>query len=127
MDRLVGAYAWQTFIRSGCIIAGGSDAPVERGEPMIEFYAAVARKSIKGETGEGWHPEQAVSREEALKMFTIWPAYAAFEEKDKGSIEVGKLADFTVLSQDIMKIPEMEILETRNEMTVIAGEIVYPR
>ena len=66
---------------------------------MIEFYAAVARKSIKGESGEGWHPEQAVSREQALKMFTIWPAYAAFEEKDKGSIEAGKLADFTVLSQ----------------------------
>ena len=127
MDRLVGAYAWQSFIKSGCIIAGGSDAPVERGEPMIEFYAAVARKSIKGESGEGWHPEQAVSREQALKMFTIWPAYAVFEEKDKGSIEVGKLADFTVLSQDIMKIPEMEILETRNEMTVIGGEIIYSR
>jgi predicted amidohydrolase YtcJ len=127
MDRLVGAYAWQSFIKSGCIIAGGSDAPVERGEPMIEFYAAVARKSTKGESGEGWHPEQAVSREEALKMFTIWPAYAVFEEKDKGSIEVGKLADFTVLSQDIMKIPAMEILETRNEMTVIGGEIIYSR
>jgi predicted amidohydrolase YtcJ len=127
MDRLAAAYAWQSFIKSGCIIAGGSDAPVERGEPMIEFYAAVARKSIKGESGEGWHPEQAVSREDALKMFTIWPAYAAFEEKDKGSIEVGKLADFTVLSQDIMKIPEMEILETRNEMTVIGGEIIYSR
>ena len=127
MDRLAGAYAWQSFLKSGCIIAGGSDAPVERGEPMIEFYAAVARKSIKGESGEGWHPEQAVSREDALKMFTIWPAYAAFEEKDKGSIEVGKLADFTVLSQDIMKIPEKEILETRNEMTVIGGEIIYPR
>jgi len=94
---------------------------------MIEFYAAVARKSIKGESGEGWHPEQAVSREEALKMFTLWPAYAAFEEADKGSIEVGKLADFTVLSQDIMKVPEKEILETRNEMTVIGGEIVYVR
>jgi predicted amidohydrolase YtcJ len=127
MDRLVGAYAWQSFIKNGCIIAGGSDAPVERGEPMIEFYAAVARKSIKGESGEGWHPEQAVSREDALKMFTIWPAYAVFEEKDKGSIEVGKLADFTVLSQDIMRIPEMEILETRNEMTVIGGEIIYSR
>jgi predicted amidohydrolase YtcJ len=127
MDRLAGAYAWQSFIKSGCIIAGGSDAPVERGEPMIEFYAAVARKSINGESGEGWHPEQAVSREDALKMFTIWPAYAAFQEKDKGSIEVGKLADFTVLSQDIMKIPEMEILETRNEMTVIGGEIIYSR
>jgi predicted amidohydrolase YtcJ len=127
MDRLAGAYAWQSFLRNGCIIAGGSDAPVERGEPMIEFYAAIARKSIKGESGEGWHPEQAVSREDALKMFTIWPAYAAFQEKDKGSIEVGKLADFTVLSKDIMKIPETEIVETRNEMTVIGGEIVYVR
>jgi len=125
MDRLVGAYAWQSFLKSGCIIAGGSDAPVERGEPMIEFYAAAARKSIKGKSGEGWHPEQAVSRADALKMFTIWPAYAAFEEKDKGSIEVGKFADFTVLSRDIMKIPEAEILETQNEMTVIGGEIVY--
>jgi predicted amidohydrolase YtcJ len=94
---------------------------------MIEFYAAVARKSIKGKSGEGWHPEQAVSRADALKMFTIWPAYAAFEEKDKGSIEVGKLADFTVLSRDIMKIPEAEILETQNEMTVIGGEIIYSR
>jgi predicted amidohydrolase YtcJ len=127
MDRLIGAYAWQSFIKSGCIIAGGSDAPVEHGEPMIEFYAAVARKSIKGESGEGLHPEQAVSRKDALRMFTIWPAYAAFQEKDKGSTEVGKLADFTVLSQDIMKIPEMEILETRNEMTVIGGEIIYSR
>ena len=127
MDRLVGAYAWQSFIKTGFIIAGGSDAPVERGEPMIEFYAAVARKSVKGESGEGWHPEQAVSREDALKMFTLWPAYAAFEENDKGSIEVGKLADFTILSQDIMKIPETEILETRNEMTVIGGEIIYSR
>ena len=125
MDRLAGAYPWQSFLKSGCIIAGGSDAPVERGEPMIEFYAAVARKSVKGESGEGWHPEQAVSREQALKMFTVWPAYAAFEEKDKGSIEPGKLADFTVLSQDIMKIPESEILKTRAEMTVIGGEIVF--
>jgi predicted amidohydrolase YtcJ len=94
---------------------------------MIEFYAAVARKSTKGESGEGWHPEQAVAREDALKMFTLWPAEAAFEEKDKGSIEVGKLADFTVLSQDIMKVPEKEILETRNEMTLIGGELVYAR
>lgn len=125
MNRLVGAYAWQSFLKSGCVIAGGSDAPVERGEPMIEFYAAVERKSIKGESGEGWHLEQAVSREDALKMFTIWPAYAVFEEKDKGSIEAGKLADFTVLSADIMKIPEEEILKTGAEMTVIGGEIVF--
>jgi predicted amidohydrolase YtcJ len=125
MDRLTGAYAWQTLIKSGCIIAGGSDAPVERGEPMIEFYAAVARKSVKGFSAEGWHPEQAVSREQALKMFTIWPAYAAFEENDKGAIEVGKLADFTVLSADIMKIPKLEILKTRCVMTVIGSEVVF--
>jgi predicted amidohydrolase YtcJ len=127
MERLAGAYAWQSLIKSGCIIAGGSDAPVERGEPMIEFYAAVARKSVKGFSGEGWHPEQAVSREQALKMFTLWPAYVAFEENDKGSIEVGKLADFTVLSADIMKLPESEILNTRAEMTVTGGEILYQR
>ena len=125
IERLKGAYSWQRLIRSGAIIAGGSDAPVERGEPMIEFYAAVARKSLKGESGEGWHPEEAVSREQALKMFTIWAAYAAFEERDKGSIEVGKLADLTVLSHDIMKIPEKEILTTKCIMTVIGGEIVY--
>jgi predicted amidohydrolase YtcJ len=124
-DRLTGAYAWQSLIKSRAIIAGGSDAPVERGEPMIEFYAAVARKSVKGFSGDGWHPEQAVSREHALKMFTAWPAYAAFEEKDKGSIEVGKLADLTVLSKDIMKIPAPEILKTTCAMTVIGGEVVF--
>jgi predicted amidohydrolase YtcJ len=123
--RLAGAYAWQSFIKSGSIVPGGSDAPVERGEPMIEFYAAVARKDMKGFSGAGWHPEEAVTREQALKMFTVWPAYAAFEEKLRGSIESGKLADFTVLSADIMKIPEMEILNTRCVMTVIGGEIVY--
>jgi predicted amidohydrolase YtcJ len=127
IKRLEGAYAWQSFIKSGSIIPGGSDAPVERGEPMIEFYAAVARKDQKGYSGEGWHPEQAVTREQALKMFTIWAAYAAFEEKLKGSIEVGKLADLTVLSADIMKIAEAEILKTRCVMTVIGGEIVYEK
>ncbi|HEX8098180.1 MAG TPA: amidohydrolase [Pyrinomonadaceae bacterium] len=125
VERLAGAYAWQSLIKSGSIIPGGSDAPVERGEPMIEFYAAVARKSLKGFSGPGWHPEQAVTREQALKMFTLWPAYAAFEEADKGSIEPGKLADFTVLSADIMRIPEPEILKTRCVMTVIGGEVVF--
>jgi hypothetical protein len=125
IKRLAGAYAWQSFIKSGVIVPGGSDAPVERGEPMIEFYAAVARKDQKGFSGAGWHPEEAVSRGQALKMFTLWPAYAAFEEKLRGSIEVGKLADFTTLSADIMKIPELEILKTHCVMTVIGGEIVY--
>src|SRR5207253_1814237 len=110
LKRLEGAYAWQSFIKQGSIVPGGSDAPVERGEPMIEFYAAVARKDQKGFSGEGWHPEQKVTREQALKMFTIWAAYAAFEEKLRGTIEAGKLADLTVLSADIMQVPEAEIL-----------------
>ena len=125
VKRLEGAYIWQTLIKQGVIVPGGSDAPVERGEPMIEFYAAVARKDQKGFTGDGWHPEEAATREQALKMFTVWPAFAAFEEKLRGSVEVGKLADFTILSADIMKIPEAEILKTRNVMTVVGGEIVY--
>src|SRR5437660_9377501 len=125
MERLAGAYAWNSLIKSGAIICGGSDPPVERGEPIIEFYAAVTRKSIKGESDVGWHPEQAVSREQALRRFTSTAPYARFEETEKGSIEVGKLADFTVLSADIMKIPGPEILKTRCEMTVIGGEIVY--
>jgi predicted amidohydrolase YtcJ len=123
--RLAGAYAWKSLIKSGAIVIAGSDAPVEKGEPMIEFYAAVARKSINGFSAPDWHPEEKVSREQALEMLTRWPAYAAFEEKDKGSIETGKLADLTVLSDDIMKIPEPEILKTRCLMTVIGGEIAY--
>jgi predicted amidohydrolase YtcJ len=127
ISRLAGAYAWESFIKSGVVVPGGSDAPVERGEPMIEFYAAVARKDQKGFSTDGWHLEEAVSRAEALKMFTLWPAYAAFEEKLRGSIEVGKLADLTILSADIMKVPELDILKTRCVMTVIGGEIVFER
>ena len=125
MERLAGAYAWQSLLKTGAIIAAGSDAPVERGEPMIEFYAAVARKSADGVSGLGWHPEEAVTREQALKMLTRSPAFAAFEEHEKGSIEAGKLADLTILSADIMKIPEPEILRTRCLMTVVGGEIAF--
>jgi predicted amidohydrolase YtcJ len=127
MDRLKGAYAWRTFIDSGAKVIGGSDAPVERGDPRIEFYAAVARKDLKGFQGEGWHPELKVTRDEALKMFTIWPAYAAFEEDIKGTLEPGKLADLTVLSEDIMTVPETEILNAATVMTIINGEVVYRR
>jgi predicted amidohydrolase YtcJ len=125
IERLAGAYAWQSLIKSGAIIPGGSDAPVERGEPLIEFYAAVARKDQKGFSGAGWHPEEAVSREQALKMFTLWPAYAAFEDKLRGTIEVGKLADLTIFSADIMKLPEADILKQSCVMTVINGEVVF--
>ena len=128
-ERLKGAYAWESLVKSGMPVAGGSDAPVERGEPMIEFYAAVARKPLparmSGYNPAIWHPEETMTREQALKAFTAWPAFAAFEENLKGSITPGKLADFTVLSSDIMKIPEPQILETKNIMTIINGEVVF--
>ncbi len=125
LERLAGAYAWRSLLDSKAIIAGGSDAPVERGDPIIEFYAAVTRKDLTGFSGAGWHPEQAVSRLEALKMLTLWPAYAAFEEHIAGTITVGKRADFTVLSDDLLTIPEADILRVRCLMTVIGGEVVF--
>lgn len=123
--RLASAYPWRSLLDAGAIIAGGSDAPVERGEPLIEFYAAVARRALDGFANDDWHRELRVTRTEALKMFTLWPAFASFEEKERGSIAVGKVADFTVFSADIMEIPEPEILKTRCVMTVIGGEVVW--
>ncbi len=124
-ERLAGAYAWQSLLRSGAVIAAGSDAPVERGEPMIEFYAAVARRSLDGFANEDWRLEERMTREQALRALTLDAAYATFEEQDRGSIEVGKWADLTVLSADIMTIPEPEILRTRCLYTIVGGEIVH--
>jgi hypothetical protein len=124
-QRLAGAYAWQSLLKTGAVIPAGSDAPVEKGDPRVEFYAAVARRDLKGFSGEGWHPEQKVSREQALKMLTLWPAYAAFQEKDRGSIEVGKLADVTVFSEDLMTVPEAKIPKAVCLMTVVGGEIAH--
>jgi len=124
-QRLAGAYAWQSLLASGAIVAAGSDAPVERGDPVQEFYAAVVRRSPDGYAGDDWHREQRVSRSDALHMLTLAPAISAFEEHDRGTLEVGKLADFTVLSQDLMSVPEEAILATRVLLTVINGEVVY--
>jgi predicted amidohydrolase YtcJ len=124
-ERLAYAYPWQQLIDRGSIIIGGSDAPVELGDPRIEFYAAVARKRLDGSSDEGWHPELAVSRETALKMFTIWPAYGAFQENIRGSIEVGKYADFTIFDTDFMTAPEADILTAQNVMTIVGGKITY--
>ncbi len=125
IERTAGAYAWRSLLEMGVPVAAGSDAPVELGEPMIEFYAAVARKDLQGRDGPGWHPEEAVSRHQALLMFTAFPAYAAFEEERAGSINVGKRADFTILDRDIMTIPIAEIPGTTNVMTVVGGEVIY--
>ncbi|MFQ5346881.1 MAG: amidohydrolase [Rhodothalassiaceae bacterium] len=124
-DRLAGAYAWHSLVDSGAVIAAGSDAPVERGDPLIEFYAAVARRSLDGFSGPGWHPGQAVDRATALRMLTLWPAYARFAERDLGTIAAGKLADLTVFSGDLMTLPVAEIPRQKALMTVIGGAIVY--
>ncbi len=127
IDRLANAYLWRTFIDKGAIIPGGTDQPVEIGDPRIEFYAAIARKDLDGYSGEGWHPELKVTREEALKMFTIWAAYSAFQENVLGSLEVGKLADISIFDKDLMTIPESEIMSSNNVMTIVHGEIVYQK
>lgn len=126
-ERLSHAYPWQQLIDRGLMILGGSDAPVELGDPRIEFYAAVARKRLDGTSGEGWHPELAVTRETALKMFTIWPAYGAFQEDIRGSVEVGKYADFTILDRDWLSVPEADILTSENLMTIVGGKITYQK
>ena len=125
MDRLAGAYAWKTLLDDGAVVVGGSDAPVEVGSPLIEFYAAVARRDLQGGSGEGWHPEEALSREQALTLFTSAPAFASFMEDDLGTIEPGKLGDFTVFDRDLMTVPEPEILEAKTVMTVIGGDVVW--
>ncbi|MEO0982586.1 MAG: amidohydrolase [Pseudomonadota bacterium] len=125
LDRLAGAYAWRDVLDAGGVIAGGSDAPVEVGSPLIEFYAAVARKDLEGFQGEGWNPDQAVTRAEALRMFTAAPAYAAFQEDVLGEIAPGRLADFTVFDRDLMTIPEAEILDAEPVMTVVGGKVVW--
>ncbi|RMF14643.1 MAG: amidohydrolase, partial [Alphaproteobacteria bacterium] len=124
-ERLKGAYAWHSLIAAGAIVPAGSDAPVERGDPRIEFYAAVHRHSLDGFQGSDWHPEEAVDRQTALKMFTIWPAFASFREDELGTLEAGKRADITVFSADIMTIPPAEILKAMPLLTIIDGRIVH--
>ncbi|MBI1340343.1 amidohydrolase family protein [bacterium] len=126
-DRLAGTYAWRALIDAGAVIAGGSDAPVEQGDPRIEFYAASERRDLKGFQGADWDAGQAVSRAEALKMFTAWPAYAAFEDADFGVIEPGRVADFSVFSGDLLTLPAADILTVEPVMTVIGGAVAWRR
>jgi predicted amidohydrolase YtcJ len=124
-ERIKGAYAWRSLLREGSIIPGGSDFPVESPNPLWGFYAAVTRQDQNGLPGEGWNPGERMTREEALKSYTIWGAYAGFQEREKGTLEPGKWADMVVLSDDIMKIDPLKILTTRVEKTIIAGDVVY--
>jgi predicted amidohydrolase YtcJ len=126
-ERLKGAYAWKSLLNSGALVIGGTDAPVERGDPLIEFYAAVARKDLKGFSGPDWHSEERLTREEALKLFTSSAAYARFAEKDLGTLEVGKRADLTAFSVDLMTAPEAAIPKGHATLTVVDGKVVFER
>ena len=122
-----GAYMWQSLLRSGAKIVNGTDAPVEPINPIPCFYASVTRMTLKGEPAGGYEPEEKMTRDQALRSYTLDAAYGAFEETIKGSIEPGKLADFTIFSTDIMTIPEMDILKTEVAMTIIGGKVVFEK
>ena len=124
-ERVKGAYAWRRLLSLGVHVPNGSDFPVEDPNPLWGFYATVSRQDHDGNPPGGWFPDQRMTREEALGSWTIEGAYAAFEEKSKGSLVPGKLADFVVLSDDIMRIPPAQVLKTRVTMTVVGGEVVY--
>lgn len=127
-ERIIeGAYVWQKLLNSGATILNGTDVPVEPLNPLACFYAGVTRKTLKGTPENGYESDQKLTREQALKSYTLSAAYGSFEENVKGSIEVGKLADFAILDKDIMTIDEKEILNTKVVMTIFDGEIVYER
>ncbi len=124
-ERIKGAYAYKELLNKAGSIALGTDFPVENVNPMYTFYAAVARKDLKNYPENGFQMKDALTREEALKGMTIWAAFANFEENEKGSIEVGKFADFTILDKDIMKVDEKELPNTKVVATFINGEMVF--
>jgi predicted amidohydrolase YtcJ len=124
-DRLAGAYAWASLLKSGAMITAGSDAPVERGVPLEEFYAAVYRHDYEGKAGNDWHLEEAVTRKQALAMFTSAAAFASFSENDLGTLAVGKRADISVFNVDLMTAKPAAIVKGKAVMTIVDGEVVY--
>lgn len=122
-----GAYMWQDLLNSGIPIVNGTDVPVEPLNPIASFYASVSRKTLKGLPEGGYEPEQKMTRDQALKSYTLDAAYGAFEEDIKGSITPGKLADFTIYDQDLMTVPESDVLKTQVVMTIFNGKVVYQK
>ena len=123
--RLDGAYAWRALVEDGAVVVGGSDAPVEIGSPLIEFYAAVARRDLEGFQGPDWRADQALTRGQALALFTTAPAFASFREAELGMIRVGYRADLTVFDVDLFNAEEAAIPHGRALLTVVDGEIVF--
>jgi len=123
--RLYGAYAWQSLLQTGVVIPNGSDFPVEQVNPLISFHAAIARQDARDWPAGGWFPEQKMSREEALRSMTIWPAYAGFQETSMGSITAGKFADFVILDTDIMRVPSEMVMKAKVVSTWVGGRAVF--
>jgi len=124
-QRALGAYAWQRYLKLGVPVANGSDFPVEDANPLWGFYASVTRQDHAGMPAGGWMAAERMSRDEALRSWTAAGAFAAFEEKEKGTLTAGKVADFVMLSADIMEAAPVEILKARVTMTVLNGDVVY--
>ncbi len=124
-ERALTSYAWRSMLRAGAPLAFGTDWPVAPLNPLLGLYAAVTRATLDGKHSEGWFPEEKLTMEEALRAYTQGSAYAAFEEKEKGTIAPGKLADFAVLSADLFSIPPEKIKDARVLATVIGGKVVY--
>jgi len=124
-DRIAGAYAWRKFLSMGIPLANGSDFPVEDPNPMYGLYASFTRQDHSGFPAGGWTPDQRLTRQEALKSFTLDAAYAAFEENTKGSITPGKLADFLILDRDIMKVAPKDVITAKIRETYLSGKAVY--
>lgn len=125
IQRLEGAYAWRSLVETDAIIAGGSDAPVERGEARIEFYAAAVRRDLDGYAGEGWNLHQALDRETVLRLFTDWPAWTVHLDHELGRIATGYRADFSVFDTDLMTAPDLDLRHARPVMTIVDGEVVW--
>lgn len=124
-ERMKGAYAYQKLLKQNGWLPNGTDFPIEKISPLLTFYAAVARKDLDGYPENGFQKQDALSREEALRSITIWAAKGAFEEGEKGSLEVGKAADITILDKDLMVMDEMEIPYSKVLYTIVNGELVY--
>jgi predicted amidohydrolase YtcJ len=123
--RLAGAYAWKALLASGAVICGGTDAPVEKGDPLIEYYAAVYRHDLTGFAGPDWHLEQAVSRAQAMTMFTQAAAYAAFAERERGTLAVGMRADVSAFSVDLMTAEPAQIPTATPVLTISDGAVTH--
>ncbi|GAB2478834.1 amidohydrolase [Comamonas humi] len=124
-ERIKGAYAWQTLLKQGTVIAGGSDFPVESANPFFGLHSAVTRTDHEGKPINGWHPEEAMTLLQAFRAFTLDAAYSQHQEKTLGSLEAGKWADFVVVDRDIFKIPAADLWKTQVLQTWVGGERVY--